>query len=59
MSQRIDQGGWFGHGERMGDEKMAKSVYDSDMREVLGGKEGVESVFFMTDGPLPLEYRVN
>ena len=34
VSQRIDQGmlRWFGHVERMGDERMAKRVYDSDVR---------------------------
>ena len=33
VSQRIDQGvlRWFGHVERMGDERMAKRVYKSDM----------------------------
>ena len=36
VSQRIDQGllGWFGHVERMGDEKMAKRVYESVVRGV-------------------------
>ena len=34
VSQRIDQGvlRWFGHVERMGDERMAKRVYESDVR---------------------------
>ena len=36
VSQRIDQGvlRWFGHVERMGDERMAKRVYESDVRGV-------------------------
>ena len=36
VSQRIDQGvlRWFGHVERMGDEMMAKRVYESDVRGV-------------------------
>ena len=36
MSQRIDQGvlRWFGHDERMGDERMAKRVHESNMRGV-------------------------
>ena len=38
VSQRIDQGmqKWFGHVERMGDERMAKRVYESDVRGVRG-----------------------
>ena len=34
VSQRIDQGvsWWFGHVERMGDEKIVKRVYESDVR---------------------------
>ena len=40
VSQRIDQGvlKWFGHVETMGDERMAKTVYESDMRGVRRGK---------------------
>ena len=36
VSQRIDQGvlRWFGHVERMGDERMAKRVYESNVRGV-------------------------
>ena len=37
MSQRIDQGvvlRWFGHVERIGDERMAKRVYESNVRGV-------------------------
>ena len=36
VSQRIDQGvlRWFGHVQRMGDERMAKRVYESDVRGV-------------------------
>ena len=36
MSQRIDQGvlRWFGHVERMGDERMANRVYESVVRSV-------------------------
>ena len=36
VSQRIDQGvlKWFGHVEGMGDERMAKRVYESDVRGV-------------------------
>ena len=36
VSQRIDQGvlRWFGHVERVGDERMAKRVYESDVRGV-------------------------
>ena len=36
VSQRIDQGvlRWFGHVEGMGDERMAKRVYESDVRGV-------------------------
>ena len=36
VSQRIDQGvlRWFEHVERMGDERMAKRVYESDVRGV-------------------------
>ena len=36
VSQRIDQGvlRWFGHVERMGEERMAKRVYESDVRGV-------------------------
>ena len=36
MSQRIDQGvlRWFGNAERMGDERMAKRGYESDVRGV-------------------------
>ena len=36
VSQRIDQGvlRWFGHVERMGDERMAKGVYEFDVRGV-------------------------
>ena len=36
VSQRIDKGvlRWFGHVERMGDERMAKRVYESDVRGV-------------------------
>ena len=36
VSQRIDQGvlRWFGHIERMGDERMAKRMYESDVRGV-------------------------
>ena len=36
VSQRIDQGvlRWFGHFERMGDERMAKRVYEFDVRGV-------------------------
>ena len=36
MSQRIDHDvlRWFGHAERMGDERMAKRVYGSDVRGV-------------------------
>ena len=36
VSQRIDQGvlRWFGHVERMGDERMAKRVYESYVRGV-------------------------
>ena len=36
VSHRIDQGvlRWFGHVERMGDERMAKRVYESDVRGV-------------------------
>ena len=36
VSQRIDQGvlRWFGHADRMGDERMAKIVYESDVRGV-------------------------
>ena len=36
VSQRIDQGvlGWFGHVERMGDERMAKRVHESNVRGV-------------------------
>ena len=36
MSQRIDQGvlRWFGHVEIMGDKRMAKRVYESDVRSV-------------------------
>ena len=36
MSQRIDQGvlRWFGHVERIGGERMAKRVYESDVRGV-------------------------
>merc|ERR1711872_65064 len=34
VGQRIDQGllRWFGHAERMGDERLAKRVYDSNVR---------------------------
>ena len=34
VSQRIDQGvlKWFGHVERMGDERMTKRVYESNVR---------------------------
>ena len=34
VSQRIDQGvlRWLGHVERMGDERMANRVYESDVR---------------------------
>ena len=34
VSSRIDQGmlRWFGHVERMGDEKMTKRAYESDVR---------------------------
>ena len=40
VSQRIDQGvlRWFGHVERMADERMAKRVYESDVRGV--GRRG-------------------
>ena len=36
VSQRIDQGvlRWFRHVKRMGDERMAKRVYESDVRGV-------------------------
>ena len=36
VSQRNDQGvlRWFGHAERMGDERMAKRVYESNVRGV-------------------------
>ena len=36
VSQRIDQGvlRWFGHVERMGDERMAKRVYESGVRGI-------------------------
>ena len=36
MSQRIDQAvlRWFEHVERMGDETMAKGVYESDVKGV-------------------------
>ena len=36
LSQRIYQGAlrWFGHVERMGDERMAKRVYESYVRGV-------------------------
>ena len=36
VGQRIDQGllRWFGHVERMGDERLAKRVYDSNVRGV-------------------------
>ena len=36
VSQRIDQGilRWFGHVERIRDERMAKRVYESDVRRV-------------------------
>ena len=36
VSQRIDQGvlRWFGHVERIGDERMAKRVYEYDVRGV-------------------------
>ena len=45
VSQRIDQGvlRWVGHVERMGGERMAKEVYEYDVRGVRG-KEGLESV---------------
>ena len=45
VSQRIDQGvlRWFGHVERIGDERMAKRVHESDVRGVRR-KEGLESV---------------
>ena len=40
VSQRIDQGvlGWFVHVERMGDERVAKRVYESDVRDVRRGR---------------------
>ena len=36
VGQRMDQGllRWFGHVERMGDERLAKRVYESDVRGV-------------------------
>ena len=36
VSQRIDQGvlRWFGHVERIGDERMAERVYESNVRSV-------------------------
>ena len=36
VSQRIDQSvlRWFGHVEKMGDERMAKRVYESNVRGV-------------------------
>ena len=38
MNQRIDQGvlRWFGHVEIMGDERIAKKVYESEVRGVRG-----------------------
>ena len=41
VSQRIDQGvlRWFGHVERMRDERMAKRVHESDVRGV--GRRGM------------------
>ena len=40
VSQRIDQAvlRWFGHVEGMGDERMAKKLYESDMR--VGRRRG-------------------
>ena len=36
VGQRVDQGllRWFGHVERMGDERLVKRVYESDIRGV-------------------------
>merc|ERR1712002_339685 len=36
VSERMDQGGlrWFGHVERMGNERLVKRVYDSEVRGV-------------------------